>query len=59
MVKLELMDTNERNKWHCYHCGETKSVKYKVHIDGTVIPVCNMCVIKYHKTEGVKNNGRW
>lgn len=42
--RIEMIPTEQRQKYHCYYCGATASVKYICRIDGLVIPVCNRCV---------------
>lgn len=42
-MRFTMIPVEDRNKWHCYYCGETRSVKYIFHSNGTALPVCNRC----------------
>ena len=52
---MKLIPVDERNKYRCYLCGETRSVKYLIETVNPVeksepfyAPYCNKCVLTHN-----------
>jgi hypothetical protein len=61
-MRFKLIPPEERHKYHCCVCGETRSVKYMIPtynpLEGEEIqdlPYCNRCAL-LHSTLVEKNN---
>ncbi len=44
-MKFWLIPEWQKKNFRCHFCGETKSVKYEMNVDGNNVCVCNKCVL--------------